>query len=321
MTTRGALPESNLPINPFLIPAAPAVTIVAQSSSHFYELFSWSEEEAEALVDTARIAVLNVHRAEAQDLRSRQATNVTPHATSTTQRSSSAVAAHQPAEAQPVQATKVNAKTERQRVESRTKWREMGGNLGDTKRHLRREAVDVGNPNGPYCNTQQIAHQTHTLKRGRANKRRDRPQKHHSPKDLHEPTPSAEDQPIMSRGSTERRPSSIGTSLPNFHKHGTKFIKMFETPHQPVGRLNHEGNYTRDSAAGRPVSTTRHPLGSLDINFELGGGAQELHQAEAVEDSEDGDGSLDDNAEQVSAPDQDEDDVNIRFKPLVGLEP
>ncbi|KAG8894712.1 hypothetical protein FRC00_008550, partial [Tulasnella sp. 408] len=157
----------------------------------------------------------------------------------------------------------------------------MGGNLRDTKRHLRREAVDFGNPNAAYCNAQQIAHQTHALKRGRVNKRRDRPPKHHSPKDLHEPTPSAEDPPIISQDSTERVPSSIGTGLYNFHKHGSKFIEMFEGPHQPVGRFNDEGNSTRDSVARRPASTTRHHLGSLDINVVLGGGAQGLHEADA----------------------------------------
>ncbi|KAG8921223.1 hypothetical protein FRC00_008961, partial [Tulasnella sp. 408] len=286
-----ALPESNLrgPVNPPLIPVALAATTLAKSGSRFYELL---EVEAEALVDTAPITVPNLHHAEVQEPRSTQATNVSAHVTSTTHRSSIAVAAHHPAEGLCVQATKVNPKLEKRRLEGRNKWWETGGNLRDVTRHLRREAMDFGNPNGTYCNAQQIAHQNHALKRGRENKRRDRPQKYHSPKDLHEPAPSAEDRNIISRDSTERGPASIGASLSNFHKHGSKFVEMFEAPDQPVGRFNDEGNSTRGSAARRPVSTTRHHLGSLDFNVVLGGGAQGLHEADAVEDTEDGDSSL-----------------------------
>ncbi|KAG8922281.1 hypothetical protein FRC00_007617, partial [Tulasnella sp. 408] len=297
-TTRASLPESNLPVNPFLIPATLAVTTLAKSGSRFYELL---EVEAEALVDTAPITAPNLHRAEVQELPSTQATNVSAHVTSTTQRSSTAIAAYQPAEGQHFRATKVSAKLEKRQVEGQNKWWEMGGNLHDTKRHLRREAVDLGDPNTAYRNAQQIAHQSHALKRGRANKRRDRPQERHSPKVLRGPTPSAEDQPIVSRDSTERGPGPIGASLSNFHKRDSKFIETFEAPHQPVGRFDDEGNSTRRSAARRPASTTRHPLGSLDINVELGGGSQELHQADAVQDSEDGGSPLDDNAEPDSS--------------------
>ncbi|KAG8914381.1 hypothetical protein FRC00_014060, partial [Tulasnella sp. 408] len=277
-----------------------AATTLAKSGSRFYELL---EVDAEALVDTEPITGPDLHRAEVQELRSTQATNLSAHVTPT-HRSSIAVAAHHPAEGLCAQATKVNPKLERRRLEGRNKWWETGGNLRDVKRDLRREAVDFGNPNGTSCNAQQISHQSHGLKRGRANQRRDRPEKYHSPKDLHEPTSSAEDPPTISRDSTERGSASIGASLSNFHKHGSKFIEMFEAPDQPVGRFNDEGNSTRGSAARRPVSTTRHHLGSLDINVALGGGAQGLHEADAVEDSEDGDGSLDDNVEQASAPDR-----------------
>lgn len=245
----------------------------------------------------------NIHRAKPQELLSQQATSVIPQASSVTQRYHTAVLAHQRAEEQHVAAIKVRAKADKQRIEGRNKWWELGGNLRDTKRHFRREAADYGNPNGSYCNVGQIADGVHALKRGRANKRREQPPKHHSSKHPQASTTAIENEPIFSGDATDRAPASIGASPPKFHEHQSKFIEMFEAPYQPVGRLKNHVSSTRNSATCHPLSTTLRPLRSFDINVVLSGGAQKLHQADAVEDLEDGNNSLDDNAEQVRAPD------------------
>ncbi|KAG9042658.1 hypothetical protein FS837_010585 [Tulasnella sp. UAMH 9824] len=291
-TTQARDPEWELPVNPFPIPvalAARAVKTLAKTSSRFYEHFPSSEVEAEALEDMARITALDVHRASVEELRPRQATYVSAHVTSTTERNCTAVAAHHPTEEQRAAGIEVRAKTEKQRIGGRTKWWEMGGSLRDTKRH------------GPYCSTEQIADGAYTLKRGRVNKRRDQPRKYQSSKHPQELITVIENQPSFSRDAAQEAPASIFASISTFHNHGSKFIEMFEDPNQPVGTLANQRNSTRDTAARQPRSTTRHPLGSLDLNMVLSGGAQEPRQADATEDSDDGNSSLRENAE-VPAP-------------------
>ncbi|KAG8897323.1 hypothetical protein FRC00_004464 [Tulasnella sp. 408] len=294
---------SNFPIYPSSTALSPASAPLAHSSSRSQQSVPVPQAEAEVLDHRTRLTTTpRVQHAKAQEFRSRQAKDVIPHATSATQRRNNTVAGHQVAEEQHVPDVKASTRPQKQRIEGRNKWWEMGGNLRHTKRHFRREAVDFGNPNGPYCNSEQIADQSRALKRGRANKRR--PQKHHLSKLPEASTAGVEDEPILPPGAEERVPLSTARNISTLHsqKRHSKLAVAIEGPHQPVGYSNVQPDPSQDATAHLPFSTARHPLGSLDINVVVNGGAQELHQMDLADDSEHGENSLHDTADQVPAP-------------------
>ncbi|KAG9041930.1 hypothetical protein FS837_011566 [Tulasnella sp. UAMH 9824] len=287
---------SNFPIYRSPAPLAPALAPLTNSSSRSQPLVPVSQAGLEVLDDRTRLAPPNAHHAEAQEFRSGQSKDVTSHATSGTPRCNTTVTVHQPADEQHVPAIKASTKTPKQRVEGRNKWWEMGGKLRDTRRHFRREAVDFGNPNAPYCNAEQIANEAYALKRGRANKRRDRLQNHHDAKHPHASTADVEDEPIFPQDVGENVPLSAATTLPTLkiQQHYSNLAVVMEGPHQPAGWVNDHPNSTQHAVSHLPFSTVRHPLGSLDINVVLNGGVQEAHDTGLAENPEDGDNALDD---------------------------
>ncbi|KIO25253.1 hypothetical protein M407DRAFT_25377 [Tulasnella calospora MUT 4182] len=199
----------------------------------------------------------------------------------------------------------------RHAAEEQNKWWEIGGPLNHAKQHLRGEAVDYGNPSAQDCNFEDHRLHNHvlpdktnaaiarprtldsaantrcsphfkeniepvvehvcSLKRGRANQRRQRPQK-------------LLFQELLSfcLGDVERAPLSTTTKLPEFHdqKRNSKLAGATQAPNQPLEGFKDEGSPPRDSAA-------RQPLGSLNQNPKFSGADQAFPQASAVEESED----------------------------------
>lgn len=128
--------------------------------------------------------------------------------------------------------------------------------------------------------------------------------KNHFSKDPQASTASIENEPILPQVATEGLPLSSTTTLPALHsqKHHSKLAVAVEGLYQPVGWLNGQPNSRQDAEAQLPFSTARHPLMSLSNNVLLNGGAQESHQTHLAEESEDGDKSLHDNADNVPGP-------------------
>ncbi|KAG9043995.1 hypothetical protein FS837_008915 [Tulasnella sp. UAMH 9824] len=215
------------------------------------------------------------------------------------QRYNSELVTHQPAHKQRALASKSYANIDGRRTEKQSKWWEIGGDLRNKKRHFRREAIDYGNPNADYCNTSQLGNHGNSLKRGRANQRRQRPQKHASRKGVHESDGEVENEDIVSQDNAERAHRSTAPSPPK--RYGQRlYPKSTGRTVEPNHQL--EWRFLRVSAAHHTVPAARQPLASLDPNLVAIEGAQLCPQAEASEHSDGGDSSCHENGVQAPNP-------------------
>ncbi|KIO18575.1 hypothetical protein M407DRAFT_31768 [Tulasnella calospora MUT 4182] len=136
-------------------------------------------------------------------------------------------------------------------------------------------------------NVEPVVEHVCSLKRGRANQRRQRPQKLLVQELLN-----------FCQGDVERAPLSTVTNLPEFHdqKRNSNLAEAPQAPTQPLEGFMDEGSAPRESAV-------RQPLGLFNQNPRLSGADQASPQAGAIEDSEDMESFSQDHAVRAWTPD------------------
>ncbi|KAG8935107.1 hypothetical protein FRC00_011458 [Tulasnella sp. 408] len=305
-TIPAAAPASNVLVNPYLAPPAATQETLTNASPFHQQPVPAALVEAETLGLGRRLAERrsvqpDTRLENAQVVRSKHPHAGVPASTPVVQRYNTEVAPHQPARKQRVLGTKVHAEIDRQRTEKKSKWWEIGGDLRNNKRHFRREAIDYGNPNADYCSANQLGDHGNSLKRGRANRRRQRPQKDSSPKAIHGSKKEDENQDIFSQGNGDQAHPSTAT---NPSKHSGQKPHPKSTGATSSAESNHQldWRFPRDYANHRPVSAARQPLASLDPNLVANEGADSLPDAEAVQHSDDCDSFSHKNGVQAPTP-------------------
>ncbi|KAG9043242.1 hypothetical protein FS837_009843 [Tulasnella sp. UAMH 9824] len=160
-TARLACPKS-VSVNPSSTPLPTTLETLANALLKPQQPVSTSQVEAEALAIRRCLADLSaiepVVRGEAQELRAiriRRAASPGGRTPSFTQRHGS-----ETAEEKLLPAAKAHSKAEKQRKEAQNKWWEMESDLRDTKRHIRKEAIDYGNPTIQPLNLEGLGSQT-----------------------------------------------------------------------------------------------------------------------------------------------------------------
>ncbi|KAG8952554.1 hypothetical protein FRC00_006719, partial [Tulasnella sp. 408] len=158
-TTRAAFPKW-APLNPSSAPLPTNLENLANAFLNPQQPVSTAQVEAEASASRRCLADLSavdpVVRGEAQELRTirtRRAVSPGRRAASFPQRHGSETVTGHPAENQLLAAAKIRSKVEKQRKEQQNKWWEISGNARNTvKRHIRKDAVDYGNPTLKFPN-------------------------------------------------------------------------------------------------------------------------------------------------------------------------
>ncbi|KAG9044574.1 hypothetical protein FS837_007920 [Tulasnella sp. UAMH 9824] len=305
-TIPAACPQPSVPVNPSSVPPAATLDTLTNASPFRQQPVPALQVESESPAIGRHLAGLRAAQPDIRDenakvTRSRRPQAIVPASAPVIQRYNTGLATHQPAQEPRVLATKIQANIDRQRSENKSKWWEIGGNLRHHKRHFRREAIDYGNPNADYCSANQLGDHGNPLKRGRANHRRQRPQKLSSPKEVHEPNKDIENRDIFSRSNVER--AHISTATKPFKYSGQRpDPKSAGTVEVAKPNYQLEWSFPRDSAIQRPASDARQPLASLDHTLVVNEAAQSSPQADAIEHSDDSDSFSDENGAQAPTP-------------------
>ncbi|KAG8934845.1 hypothetical protein FRC00_011778 [Tulasnella sp. 408] len=304
-TIPAAAPLSNVPVNPYLAPPAATRETLTDASSFHHQPVPVALVAAETLGLGRRLAEPravqpDIRPENAQVVRSRHPKAGVPDSTPIVQRYNTEVAPRQPSRKQRVLGTKVHAEIDRQRTEKKSKWWEIGGDLRNNKRHFRREAIDYGNPNADYCSANQLGDHGNSLKRGRANRRRQRPQKDVTPKAVHGSKKDVENQDIFPQGNGEQAHPSTAAN-PSKHSGQRPYPKSTGVAEAAESNQLLEWSFPRDSTTHRPVSAARQPLASLDPNLIVNEAAQLSPQVEVLH-HDDGESVSHENGVQAPIP-------------------
>ncbi|KAG8905682.1 hypothetical protein FRC01_008268, partial [Tulasnella sp. 417] len=188
-------------------------------------------------------------------------------------------------------------KPKKQRHEEREKRSEIGKAPRNTKGHLRTGAIDHGNPIARLRDLEQLVNQTYELQHSHQSQP---PRRYLVSEHPHRWSDDTENRPMFSQGNVEGTRSSTarGPSRHHGRNRGPKLTGTADAASQTARWLNNDRTSSQGSVTHPPLSTVQPPVAVLAVNFGSGEGAQSSSPANIVQDSEDAEGSSNDDGAQ-----------------------